>query len=87
MTWGVHLSCPIFWPFHTVHGVLVARILLWFAIPFPVDHVLSELSTMTCPSWVALHSMAHSSIELNKAVVHVIRLVSFLLWVFILSAL
>ena len=28
------LSCPIFLPFHTVHGVLKARILKWFAIPF-----------------------------------------------------
>ena len=28
--------------------------------PFPVDHILSELSTMTQPSWVALHGMAHS---------------------------
>ena len=36
---------------------------------------LSELSTMTHPSWVALHGMAHSFIELDKAVVHVIRLV------------
>ena len=29
----------------------------WSGLPFPspVDHVLSELSTMTCPSWVALH--------------------------------
>ena len=27
------------------------------------DHVLSELSTMTLPSWVALHGMAHSFIE------------------------
>ena len=30
---------------------------------------------MTCPSWVALLSMAHNFIELDKAVVHVIRLV------------
>ena len=46
-----------------------------------MDHVLSELSTMTHLSWVALHGMAHSFIELDKAVVHVIRLVSFLsLW-------
>jgi len=30
---------------------------------------------MTCPTWVALHSMAHSFIELDKAVVHVIILV------------
>ena len=27
-------QCPIFLPFHTVHGVLMARILKWFAIPF-----------------------------------------------------
>ena len=27
-------SVPIFLPFHTVHGVLRARILKWFAIPF-----------------------------------------------------
>ena len=33
--------------------------------PSPVDHVLSQLSTMTCPSRVALHSMAHSVIELE----------------------
>ena len=39
--------------------------------PSPVDHISSELSTMTCPSWVALHGMAHSFIELDKAVVHV----------------
>ena len=54
----------------------------WSDLPFPspVDHVLLEL-TMTHSSWVALHSMAHSSIELYKAVIHVIILVSFLwLW-------
>ena len=34
--------------------------------------------SMTRPSWVALHGMAHSYIELDKAVVHVISLVSFL---------
>ena len=27
-------QCPIFLPFHTVHGVLKARILKWFAIAF-----------------------------------------------------
>ena len=52
----------------------------WSGWPFPspVDHVLSELSTMIRPSWMSLHGMAHSSIELGKAVAHVIRLVSFL---------
>ena len=42
-------QCPIFLPFHTVQGVLKARILKWF--PFSVDHILSELSTMTCLGW------------------------------------
>ena len=55
----------------------------WSGLPFlsPVDRILSELSTMICPSWVALRGMAHSFTELDKAVVHVIRVVSFLwLW-------
>ena len=52
----------------------------WHGLPFPspVNHVLSELSTMTHPSWVTLHSMAHSFIALNKIVIHVIGFVSFL---------
>ena len=45
--------------------------------PPPVDNVLSDLSTMTHLSWVALHGMAHSFIELDKAMVHVINLISF----------
>ena len=69
-------QCHTVLPFHTIHGILKARILK--KNPSPVDHVLSELSTMTRPSWVALHGMAHSFIELDKAVVHVISLVSFL---------
>ena len=55
----------------------------WSDLPFPspVDYVLSELSTMTCPSWVALHGMVHSFIKLDKVVVHVVSLVGFLwLW-------
>ena len=42
---------------------------------------LSELSTMSHPSWVALQGMAPSFAELDKAVIHEIGLVSFLwLW-------
>ena len=55
----------------------------WSGLPFlsPVDHILSELSTMTCPFMVTLHGMAHSFIDLDKAVVYVISLISFLwLW-------
>ena len=38
-----------------------------------MDHVLSELFAMTHPPWVALHSMAHSFIELDKAGGSVVR--------------
>ena len=52
-----------------------------FAIPFFSGHILSELFTMTRLSCMALHGMAYSFIELDKAVVHVVRFVSFLwLW-------
>ena len=54
----------------------------WSGLPFPspVNHILSDLSTMTRLSWVALQAWL-SFIELDKAVVHVIRLASFLwLW-------
>ena len=52
----------------------------WSGLPFPspVDYVLSELSTMTRPSWVALQGMAYRFIELDKAVIQVISVVSFL---------
>ena len=68
-------QCPIFLRFHTVHMVLQARILSGLPFPSLVDYILSELSIMTHPSSVALHSMAHNFTELEKAVVHVIRLV------------
>ena len=44
----------------------------WSGFPFllPVDCLLSELSTMTHLSWVALHGMAHSSTELRKPLHH-----------------
>ena len=59
-------QCPILLPFHTVHGF--SRQEYWSGLPFPspVDHVLSELSTMTHPSWMALCSMAHSFIVLDR---------------------
>ena len=79
--WISSFSVLSFWLFILFMGF--SRQEYWSGLPFssPVDHVLSELSTMTHPSWVALHSMAHSFNELDKAVVHVISLVSFL-WLF-----
>ena len=73
-TWGVHLSVSYLFAFSYCSWGSQGK-------NIEVDHVLSELSTMIRPSWVALHGMAHSFIELEKAVVHVIRLVSILwLW-------
>ena len=74
-------SVLYFWLFMLFMGF--SRQECWSGLPFPspVDHILSELPTMTSLSWVALHGMAHSFIELDKAVVHVISLISFLwLW-------
>ena len=54
----------------------------WSGLPFrsPVDHILSDLSTMTRPSWVAPYGMA-CFLELDKGMVCMIRLTSFLwLW-------
>ena len=74
-------QCPIFLPFHPVRGVLKARILKWFCHSLLQWTILSDLSPMTHPSRVALHGMAHCFTELDKAVVHVISLISFLwLW-------
>ena len=50
----------------------VSQQVYWSGLPFPppVDHVLSELSTMTCPSWVTLHWVVHSFTELPKPLHH-----------------
>ena len=66
------MDCSL--PGSSVHGIY------WSGLPgpSPVDHILSELSSMTRPSQMALQDMAHSFTELDKAVVLVISLVSFL---------
>ena len=40
----------------------------WSGLPFlsAVDHIVSELSTMTHPSWVALCGMAHSFLSYTR---------------------
>ena len=79
LTWGVPLSVSYLFAFSYCSwgsqgrntGVVCQSLLQWAT-------VCSELSTMTHPSWLALHGMAQNFIELDKAVFHVIRLVSFL---------
>ena len=66
-------QCPIFLPFHTV--MVFSRQECWSGLSFlsPVEQILSEISPMNRSSWMALHGMVHGFIELDKAVVHVIR--------------
>ena len=51
-------QCPIFLPFQLFMGF--SRQEYWSGLPFPspVDHILSDLSTMTQPSWVTPRGMA-----------------------------
>ena len=78
---GLVFQCHIFLPFFSFSLLMgFWRNECWSGLlfPSPVDHILSELFTITYPSWVALHHMAHSFIKLHKAVIHVVILVSFL---------
>ena len=67
---GFIFCCHIFLPFILFMGFLQQE--YWNGSPFPspVDHILSELFTMTHPSWVALYGKAHSFIELHKPLCH-----------------
>ena len=81
LTWGVHFSVSYLftflyysWGSQGKNTEMVCKSLLQRTI-------LLELSTMTRLSWVALQGIAHGFIELDKPVVHVINLISFLwLW-------
>ena len=63
-------SVVSFWIFILLMGFLWQE--YWSGLPFPtsVDHVLSEFSTVTHLSWVALHSMTHNFIDLCKPFCH-----------------
>ena len=68
-------QCHIFLLFHAVNGVLKVRILKWFALPFssgpPFVRTLHHDPSV-------LGGVAHSFIELDKAVIYAISVVSFL---------
>ena len=57
-----------FLPFHIFMGFSRQEYWSGFPFPSPVDHILSDLSNMTCPSWVAPLAWL-GFIELDKAVV------------------
>ena len=68
--------------FCLVCGVLKVRMLKWFAIIFSSGARFVRTLHHELSIWVALHGMTHSFIELDKAVVHVIRMGSFLCLLF-----
>ena len=80
MTWGVPLLVSYHLAFHTVHGVLKARILKWLAIPFssgphsvrPLHH---DPPVLGCPTRMAWFHWVRQGCGPS-----VIRLTSFL-WV------
>ena len=80
--WGEDVSCYFLIlhakSLHTIHRVLKARMRKWFVIPFSSGpHFVRTLHQDPLPSWVGLHGLAHIFIDLDKAVIHVISLVSF----------
>ena len=60
-------QCHIFLPFHTVHGVLKAKMLKWFALPFSSGPCFVRTLHHDSSIWVALYSVPHSFIKLHKA--------------------
>ena len=56
-------------PGSSVHGILQARILKWFAIPSSSGPPFVRTFRYDL-SWVALHDMAHSFIEFGKSFHH-----------------
>ena len=71
-----HIFLPFF--FFTVHGILKARILKWFAIPFSSEPCF--VRTLHHDPFIMHGSTwhAHSLTELDKVVIQVINLVNFL---------
>ena len=67
---GLIFQCHIFLLFHTVHGVLMARRLEWFAISSSTGPHFVRILHYCHLSWVALHNIAHSFFEFCKPLSH-----------------
>ena len=71
------MSFFFFLPFNIVHRVLKARILVVCHSLLQQTMFYQTLHHDSSMEWMALHGMAHSFIELDKAVIHVISLFVF----------
>ena len=79
LTWGgegVHLAVSYLFAFSYSFWGSQGKNADMVCVPFSSGSCF--VRTLYYPSWVALHDMAHSFIELHKVVIHVIILVSFL---------
>ena len=56
--------------FHAAHEVFTASILGWFASLSSRGSRFFRTLHLTCPSWVAIHNMAHGFINLHKPLHH-----------------
>ena len=59
-------QCPIFLPFRTVHGVLNARILKWFAIPFSNGPCQNSPPWPICLGWPYMAWSPVATAEFSK---------------------
>ena len=73
-----YIVLTVYQAFYIVHGVLMVRILSWFAIPFSSGSHFVRTLHHDPPILGTLQGMAHSFIGLDKAVIQVISFVSFL---------
>ena len=76
-TWGVHFSVAFLFAFSYCSWGSQGKNAEVVCIPFSSGPRFVRTLHHDPSAWVALHVMAHSFIELDKAVVHVISLVSF----------
>ena len=72
----VYLQVSYLFAFHTLHGVIKEIMLKWFAIAFSSGPHFVRTHHHDPSIWVALNSRANSFIELDKAMILVISLVS-----------
>ena len=63
-------TCHIFLPFHTIHEVLTARILEWFAISSSRGTHFFRTLHYELASWATLHGLVHGFIELCSLLRH-----------------
>ena len=76
-TWRIHLLVSYLFAFSYCSWGSQGKNAKWLSIPFSSGPRFVRTLTMTHPSCVALHGMAHSFIVSDKIVIRVVHLISF----------